>query len=382
MNEMLTVFIRVVRLNFIGLPRSGKTSLLLRLMEVIKNIQAEKERLISKNLESDNAGGIPKEQPSTGLAESCGQVFIKKCVSHKIGTISSKKWSILKDLRREGNMLIQLIYNSIISPTHSNKQPIQTSSNSSQADSEEAKLKASEDVSRSEVKGASQSESIASDDTSLSEEDQHHITDDILSLISDAISREDTDLQKLLDYMILLINTDTGGQAEFLDLHSSLVDGPSLNLLFHRLQDDLHSVFETYYTYDDGSSTRPVESRLTVEEVLFQALSSIACFSGCFLEDKNPQEKDSIQSKVNQSKSKVMFVGTHRDEVPDEADFIKKDDALKMKIEDTKFFDKNIIKYADNSKGKNVLCKYPTVLVIIMTCMLPRIYAHALYNFL
>ena len=382
MKEMLTVFIRVVRLNFIGLPRSGKTSLLLRLMEVIKNIQAEKERLVSKNLESDKAGEIPKEQPSTGLAESCGQVFIKKCVSHKIGTISSKKWSILEDLRREGNMLIQLIYNSIISPTKSNKQPITTSSNSSQADSEE-KLKASEDMSRPELKGVSQSESIASDGMSQSEEDQHHnITDDILSLISDAISREDTDLQKLLDYMILLINTDTGGQAEFLDLHSSLVDGPSLNLLFHRLQDDLHSVFETYYTYDDGSSTRPVESTLTVEEVLFQALSSIACFSGCFLEDENPQEKDSIQSKVNKSKSKVMFVGTHRDEVPDEADFIKKDDALKMKIEDTKFFDKNIIKYADNSKGKNVLCKHPTVLVIIMTCMLPRIYAHALYNFL
>ena len=366
MKEMLTVFIRVVRLNFIGLPRSGKTSLLLRLMEVIKNIQAEKERLIilSENLESDNVGEIPKEQPSTALAESCGQVFIKKCVSHKIGTISSKKWSILEDLRREGNMLIQLIYNSIISPTHSNKQPIKTSSNSSQADSEEAKLKASEDVSRS---GASQSESIASNDTSQSEEDQHHVTDDILSLISDAISREDTDLQKLLDYMILLINTDTGGQAEFLDLHSSLVDGPSLNLLFHRLQDDLHSVFKTYYTYDDGSSTRPVESRLTVEEVLFQALSSIACFSGCFLEDENSQKKDSIQSKVNKSKSKVMFVGTHRDEVPDEADFIKKDNALKMKIEDTKFFNNNIIKYADNSKGKNVLCKHPTILVIIMT---------------
>ena len=366
MKEMLTVFIRVVRLNFIGLPRSGKTSLLLRLMEVIKNIQAEKERLISENLESDNVGEIPKEQPSTALAESCGQVFIKKCVSHKIGTISSKKWSILEDLRREGNMLIQLIYNSIISPTHSNKQPIKTSSNSSQADSEEAKLKASEDVSQSEVKGASQSESIASNDASQSEEDQHHhVTDDILSLISDAISREDTDLQKLLDYMILLINTDTGGQAEFLDLHSSLVDGPSLNLLFHRLQDDLHSVFDTYYTYDNGSSTRPVKSRLTVEEVLFQALSSIACFSGCFLEDEN--QKDSIQSKVNQSKSKVMFVGTHRDEVPDEADFIKKDNALKMKIEDTKFFYNNIIKYADNSEGKNVLCKHPTILVIIMT---------------
>ena len=357
---MLTVFIRIVRLNFIGLPRSGKTSLLLRLLKVIKNIQAENDR-------KKKEGEVPEDQPSTGLRESREQVFIKKCVSHKIGTISSKKWSVMESLIKEGNMLVQLIYNSIINPTRSNKQPITSPSNSSEADSEEqsskleasegmiqSELKASEYVSQSELKGVSQSESIASDGTSQSDEDQHHITEDILSLISDAVSRDNTDLQKLLDDMILLINTDTGGQAEFLDLHSSLVDGPSLNLLFHRLQDDLHSVFETHYTYDNGSSTRKVESTLTVEEVLFQALSSIACFSGCFLEDGNPQEKDSIQSKVSKSKSKVMFVGTHRDEVPDEADFIKKDDALKMKIEDTKFFDNNIIKYADNSNGKDV----------------------------
>ena len=357
---MLTVFIRIVRLNFIGLPRSGKTSLLLRLLKVIKNIQAENDR-IKKD------GKVPEDQPSTGLRESREQVFIKKCVSHKMGAISSKEWSVMESLIKEGNMLVQLIYNSIINPT---KQPITSPSNSSEAASEEqsskleasegmiqSELKASEDVSQSELKGVSQSESMASDGTSQSDEDQHHITEDILSLISDAVSRDDTDLQKLLDDMILLINTDTGGQAEFLDLHSSLVDGPSLNLLFHRLQDDLHSVFETHYTYDNGSSTREVESTLTVEEVLFQALSSIACFSGCFLEDGKPQEKDSIQSKVSKSKSKVMFVGTHRDEVPDEADFAKKDDALKMKIEDTKFFDNNIIKYADNSNGKDVfLC--------------------------
>ena len=363
MKEMLTVFIRVVRLNFIGLPRSGKTSLLLRLMEVIENIQAEKERLVSKNLQSDRAGKIPKEQPSTGLAESC-QVFIKKCVSHTIGTISSsRKWSVMKDLIKEKNLLIQLIYNSLITskpsdqPKLSESTSIASNTSVDEASFEEQK---SEDVNQSELKaseGISQSELKASEGISQSEDDQDDVSsEDILSLISDAVSHDDTDLQKLLDDMILLINTDTGGQAEFLDLHSSLVDGPSLNLLFHRLQDDLRSVFETYYTYDDGSSTEPVESTLTVEEVLFQALSSIACFSGCFLKDGKPQEKDSIQSQVNKSKSKVMFVGTYRDVVPDNASFIKKDDALKMKVEDTKFFDKDIIKYADN-KGKVFQCQ-------------------------
>ena len=64
--------------------------------------------------------------------------------------------------------------------------------------------------------------------------------------------------------MTLLINTDTGGHAEFLDLHSSLVHGPSLNLLFSSLKDSLFNQFKVYYTDKDGNSTEPMDFDMTV----------------------------------------------------------------------------------------------------------------------
>ena len=333
---MLTVYIRVVRLNYIGLPRSGKTSFLLRLMKVIKNI-----------FEARLEGHIPKEQPSTGAVESAGQVFIKRSLSWKMGAISAKEWSILESLEEEGGMLVQLIYKAI----ESIRKPSASSEQS--ADQESAC------VDSPAAKSSAAASSTASDKTSPSTEtadesdEDDLIGEEILSLISRAVKDENPDVQKLLEDMILLINTDTGGQAEFLDLHASLVDGPSLNLLFHRLQDDLDAVFETYYTNESGDSTKKAFSTLTVEEVLFQALSSIACFSGCFLEeDEKPcEEETSIQTKASKSKSKVMFVGTHRDMVPSDDDFQNKDKILRERIESTEFFnEKGIVKYASDGQ--------------------------------
>ena len=320
--EMLTVTIRAVRLNYIGLPRSGKTSFRRRLMNEIKNIL---EAYLKEQ----------KEQPSTGIAESVGQVIIKT-LSHEMGAISCKEWSTLKNLAEEGNMLIQLIYRAM-KPVVTVSSKIEPAlPNKLVSDSAKVSLPnkhdASETVNEFEGDGDSISDSIS---------------EDILSLISQAIENDDTDILKLLDDVILLINTDTGGQAEFLDLHSSLVDGPSLNLFFHRLEDDLNKVFKTYYTDESGKSTEKVDSTLTVEEVLFQALSSIACFGGCFLDDKKSEVQEaSIQTKLSSnSKSKVMFVGTHRDKVTEDQ-FQDKDKLLKTKIQSTEFFDKDIIEYA------------------------------------
>lgn len=314
---MLTVAIRVVRLNYIGLPRSGKTSFWRRLMKKIKNILEAKE----------------KEQPSTGVAERGEHVII----THKIGVISlAKEWSVLKDLSEEGNMLIKLIHKAISSST------IEASNLPDQ---------------RVKPVGESSETSSSTEVVNESEAYEDDVSKEFLSLIYQAaINSGNADIHKLLDDLILLINTDTGGQAEFLDLHASLVDGPSLNLLFHRLNDDLDEVFKTYYMDKNGKSTEKVDSTLTVEEVLFQALSSIACFSGCFLdEDCQLREtsvedcrsrESSVKNKFSRnSRSKVMFVGTHQDKVTDD-EFQKRNQILKNKIECTDFFDKDIIKYA------------------------------------
>ena len=85
--------IRVVRINNIGLPRSGKTSFRRRMTGDILNIEVSGERV----------------QPSTGVAEDCGQVIIRSATAN-LGTISSNVWSVVKDLGEEANMLNQFFF--------------------------------------------------------------------------------------------------------------------------------------------------------------------------------------------------------------------------------------------------------------------------------
>ena len=51
-----------------------------------------------------------KEQPSTGVAEAGGQVIIGNRTCSTLGAISSKEWSIIRDLLEEGGMLSQVFY--------------------------------------------------------------------------------------------------------------------------------------------------------------------------------------------------------------------------------------------------------------------------------
>ena len=95
--KKLKVRLRAVRFNYVGLPRSGKTSFLRRLMKEILNI-----------LEARRKG--EKEQPSTGVAEAGGQVIIRNTTNSSLGAISSKEWSIIRDLLQEGGLLSQIFY--------------------------------------------------------------------------------------------------------------------------------------------------------------------------------------------------------------------------------------------------------------------------------
>ena len=321
--KKLSLRIRPVRFNHVGLPRSGKTSFLRRLMREIHNI-----------LEARRRG--EKEQPSTGVAEVGRQVIIRNTTNLALGVISSKEWSIIENLRQEGGMLSQLFYQITLDlPSHNPSLD-----------------KDSKSVFKPSLVNAIIEESNNISDTDI---------EAMISVINDGMEKDDWDkIEYILDGLILLINTDTGGQAEFLDLHASLVQGPSFNLLFSRLVDKLDSLFEMYYTNKDGVSTEKEDSTMTVEEVLFQALSSIACFSGTSGDDDDmPSGKASNMQFARHSKSKVMFVGTYADQVSKE-EFEKKDKLLQEKIKRTEFFNKDIIEFAsenqlmlsvDNMKG-------------------------------
>ena len=375
--KKLALQIRPVRFNHVGLPRSGKTSFRRRLMREIRNIVEARRR-------------GEKEQPSTGVAEAGGQVIIGNRTCSTLGAISSKEWSLIKDLLEEGDMLSQVFYQtaqdnpsmdkhepSVDEDSSSHKPSVNEDSSSHKPSVDEATKPKTSRTKRFKsslfkalttiIKGSASSTTVPTTDAGSevpttdagSEEVGNHepFTDadfeEVFSVINDAMEADDWDKVKyLLEDLTLLISTDTGGQAEFLDLHASLVQGPSFNLLFSRLVDKLDSQFEMYYTNEDGVSTEKENSTMTVEEVLFQALSSIACFSGTFCEDDDTPsgEASNMQSKTpRHSKSKVMFVGTHADQVSKE-EFQEKDKLLQKKIRNTEFFDKDIIEFASEDQ--------------------------------
>ena len=346
--KKLALRIRPVRFNHVGLPRSGKSSFRRRLMREIRNIVEARRR-------------GEKEQPSTGVAEAGGQVIIGNRTCSTLGTISSKEWSIIEDLLEEGGMLSQVFYQTAqdkplldeasASPTSATHGPIEGKGSASHSLDEGSNSKPKPS------KLTMLKSSILNTLTAITKGSTTRVSDadfeEVFSVINEGMKADDWDKVKyLLEDLTLLISTDTGGQAEFLDLHASLVQGPSFNLLFSRLVDELDSQFEMYYTNEDGVSTEKENSTMTVEEVLFQALSSIACFSGTFCEDDDTPsgEASNVQSKKpRHSKSKVMFVGTHADQVSKE-EFQEKDKLLQKKIERTEFFDKDIIEFASEDQ--------------------------------
>ena len=270
-----------------------------------------------------------KEQPSTGVAEDGGQVVIRSA-SSDIGTVHSKSWSMLKDLPEEANLINHLIY-----------QRVKKRRTTEPPNSKKLRLSAPTSADYGDRKSPLDS---SSDMPIVSEEHRDDDMDDMFSVFMEGVDNWD-EVKDLLEDMILLINTDTGGQAEFLDLQASLVQGPSFNLLFSRLTDELECKFEVYYTNKEGQSTDKEESVLTKEEVLFQSLSSIACFCGLFASEEDGGDTIKAKSEARgYSMSKVMFVGTHYDLVIED-DFRIMDQILQQKIKSTEFFDKGIIKF-------------------------------------
>ena len=110
-------------------------------------------------------------------------------------------------------------------------------------------------------------------------------------------------LKVLLDGSILMNMVDTGGQPAFLDMLPALTMGPALYLIFFRLNQDLKKTYQIQYVSKSNNNFQFGHSSYTVEEVIFQALSSIACFSYTAPKKAN---------MPNPSHA-AMLIGTHKD---------------------------------------------------------------------
>ena len=328
---------------FIGPPRMGKTSLLRRLIgEIIDIISA-----------ADSS-----EQPSTGAVESTRMVI--RNLSSTTAVMTPGNWSSIKGLSEEARMLLQFFYqtNSLIA-----SEPVESTTISHLPKIVEVPSRSdSVDVSSLEESDKTKEMSMVEDESHKVEaQDEASVGHDEMSDIDYAIGIYDMLMKAMasndwkqvkytLEYTALINIEDTGGQPEFMDMLPALVMGPSLYFIFCRLIDDLKSHYTvSYLSPSSGEFTIPMESTYTVEEVILQALSAVACARL----SPDTSEVDSAAKNLQPSSNSVAFiVGTHKDLVTDEQ--IDKFDAeLKEAITSTAFYEKGLVEPA--SKDRLVL---------------------------
>ena len=158
-------------------------------------------------------------------------------------------------------------------------------------------------------------------------------------------------LKVLLEGTILINMVDTGGHSAFLEMLPALTMGPALYLIFFRLNQELKSTYQIQYVSENNEIIQVGESSYTVEEVIFQALSSIACFS-C---------TEPIKKMPNLSHA-AMLMGTHKDRLGSNSETVKneietKDATLQTSLREileTDIFDpgKNFLHYASDDDSQ------------------------------
>ena len=319
--EKRTLNMHSVRFINIGIPRSGKTTFWRRLMKQIVNITTAQEG--------------KQCQPSTGLAEQ-HRVVINSIKS----ILTPDDWYALNECE-EAKMILQFFEESVSSKDGSSATlhpGLQTPAEISAA--EQADDKAA--LSTTGIPSQLQSMSTAEIQGGLlptirPPENCNPKGRDFFFLIFEKAMKSTGKWEKLksaLEECILVDSTDTGGDAEFLGMHTALISGPSFNLLFSRLDQELGGLYQVYYTDEKGESTEEEDSDSTVEEVLLQTLSSIASFGNCHL---TASEDSAVKKSLKARQSKVLFVGTYKDKVTDE-DIKKRDKEVRQLIDNTELF--------------------------------------------
>ena len=188
------------------------------------------------------------------------------------------------------------------------------------------------------------------------------------SNVADLISKTILEYEKLrvkckhspnVTKLHMLFNiADVGGQPAFLDMFPSLTIGPALYLLFTKLISDNGHVL----SIDDLSKLQPVQYRTkddnepqdcenytyTLQEVIFCALSSIACFG---LSDQEVEKYVTIENEPQKTSSLAMLFGTFADKI-DESNSIQLTETeciLKSVFERTEFCQSDLISFPNPS---------------------------------
>ena len=300
---------------FIGMPRSGKSSLM--------------RRLLGRRLSSS---------ASTGVAERAVRVEIRKSTVHVSGLL----WCELEDLDDEATLLMQdasktapddIAESLLTADTPVDTQPGKPFSLSQFLRNLFLRIQRGK---QHQEAGAS-SPSLQS--SAKQQVQQQQDSKPPLEVFRDAFQKKWSKLKDLVNEHWTLYLTDTGGQPEFQELLPILVCGPSLFFLVFRLDLDLNSRYKVEYINSSGKSIVPYESDLTIQETLLQSLATIASTS--IVQMVDGERVDILPS--------VFFVGTHKDLVSDEQ-LHHIDNTLQAVVKGTEAYREGMVQFASESR--------------------------------
>ena len=304
-----------------GVPRVGKTSFMRR-------ITGEFADLSERGL----------EEPSTGATDAPRNVVIRK-VSTTTALVSGSEW-MHEHLHDEACRIFELISAAKTNPTlHLRRQPttpyrpvgVRVHGTSpcvhlcSKRKSHDSKLTFSHDAAQSSTSTA------------------HSDVDTVFEMFQQSLRNGRwEELKPLLEDTTVIRMIDTGGQPEFHEMLAALALGPALHLLFFNLSESLQDKYKIQYVCKDGMCTTPHTSAYSVQEVLFKALSSIACFNADI-------ENGGTGHIRGHTKSVALLVGTHKDLVSDDL-VMTTDHLLQQKIRPTDFFKKGLVQFSSSEQ--------------------------------
>ena len=150
---------------------------------------------------------------------------------------------------------------------------------------------------------------------------------------------------------------DIGGQPAFLEMLPSLTLGPAMYLVFMPLLQGLRTQYPVKFRCQGESLARLCkEYTFTSEEVIFTALSSIACFGNSDEEVEKYVSKESNR----RSNSLALLLGTFADKLvncsDDSLSKVKENEKqLRQQLQETEFYTGGLLEYSNPEADSQIL---------------------------
>ena len=286
-----------LKLILFGPPRSGKSSTRRRLMEEIANITGE-NTMSTKLAESTEAILMQREILTSGSA-----TVMKKEGKWKITSLN-KEFKASGDVQQdqwEGDArYLAKIYYSLIMK---NKSPAEDADDTKNADDKihpnEINKGNKNPIPNLNYQGTAVSKDYLSGSTPSSK--LKSIEKAFEDLASTLVSHSPEDFQHLVENLIIINVIDSVGQPAFLEMLPMLTIGSALYLLFFRMDQELQKLQDIKFCAHNRADEDTLDSCFSIENVLCQGLSCIACFGCNPLSNSQPSDSQLSEAQIYDS---------------------------------------------------------------------------------